>query len=442
MSPGGRVKRPLRADGTFTLIVAGDLVVTRSFLDDLRRTAPDLVELIGAADAVFANLETTLLDLATFPGAPQAQSGGTWLYGPPEAARELMELGVRLLSQANNHALDWGAEGLRRSREHLEAAGLTCAGAGETLTEARRAAVQDSGGWRVGLAAAASTFTPASRACDPVGPVAGRAGVNALRVKGRTRVSASHFALLRTLAEAAGQGGRAGDREVWLFGATYELDESLGDAMAWRYAVDQSDRRGMLEALAATRPHADLLLQSIHSHEPFDASDTPGDFLRDFAAAAIAAGADLVAGHGPHRLRGVELVDERPVFHSLGNLIFQPEGVEAWPFDALDALQLPTTIEASEALKAARRRRPPTSPAEYRSILASLEYRSGSLASVRLTPLDLGAERPFPERGFPRIARGPLAVEILQHVAELSRPFGTRIQIDGDVGWVKLGDAA
>lgn len=41
--------------------------------------------------------------------------------------------------------------------------------------------------------------------------------------------------------------------------------------------------------------------------------------LRRFARAVIGAGADLVVGHGPHVLRGMEVVDGRLVAYSLGN---------------------------------------------------------------------------------------------------------------------------
>jgi poly-gamma-glutamate capsule biosynthesis protein CapA/YwtB (metallophosphatase superfamily) len=45
----------------------------------------------------------------------------------------------------------------------------------------------------------------------------------------------------------------------------------------------------------------------------------PRGDLRAFARSVIAAGADLVIGHGPHVLRGMEVVDGRLVAYSLGN---------------------------------------------------------------------------------------------------------------------------
>jgi len=58
--------------------------------------------------------------------------------------------------------------------------------------------------------------------------------------------------------------------------------------------------------------------------------------VRAFAREAVAAGADLVVGHGPHVLRGLELIDERLIAYSLGNfftwerfLLGGPRGVTA-----------------------------------------------------------------------------------------------------------------
>ena len=47
----------------------------------------------------------------------------------------------------------------------------------------------------------------------------------------------------------------------------------------------------------------------------------PRGDLRQWARVVIDAGADLVVGHGPHVLRGIEFYRERPVVYSLGNFL-------------------------------------------------------------------------------------------------------------------------
>jgi hypothetical protein len=47
----------------------------------------------------------------------------------------------------------------------------------------------------------------------------------------------------------------------------------------------------------------------------------PRGDLRQWARVVIDAGADLVVGHGPHVLRGIEFYHERPIVYSLGNFL-------------------------------------------------------------------------------------------------------------------------
>lgn len=59
----------------------------------------------------------------------------------------------------------------------------------------------------------------------------------------------------------------------------------------------------------------------------FFGDEKRGDVVQ-FAHACIDAGADLVLGHGPHILRGMELYKNKLIVYSLGNFIFDYPGVE------------------------------------------------------------------------------------------------------------------
>ncbi len=59
----------------------------------------------------------------------------------------------------------------------------------------------------------------------------------------------------------------------------------------------------------------------------FFGSEKRGD-VRKFAHACMDAGADLVLGHGPHILRGMELYRNKLIVYSLGNFIFDYPGAE------------------------------------------------------------------------------------------------------------------
>ena len=116
------------------------------------------------ADLAFANLE--------FPiGAPsELRSGRSPEFRHDvEIAAALVRAGVRVVSLANNHMMDCGEAGLRRTREACAAAGLEAVGAGDDLEQARRPARMVVRGQRVVVLAYA---TPSEHQARPA-----RAGV-------------------------------------------------------------------------------------------------------------------------------------------------------------------------------------------------------------------------------------------------------------------------
>jgi poly-gamma-glutamate capsule biosynthesis protein CapA/YwtB (metallophosphatase superfamily) len=83
------------------------------------------------------------------------------------------------VSAADNHALDYGVEGLRRHLDALREMGTTLAGVGGTAAEAAEPAFVTANGTRVALSAAASSlglsrrFGTTIRAVDGIGRLAG-----------------------------------------------------------------------------------------------------------------------------------------------------------------------------------------------------------------------------------------------------------------------------
>ncbi len=103
--------------------------------------------------------------------------------------------------------------------------------------------------------------------------------------------------------------------------------------VAFSTSAGNPDLRDLPAAAALVkeaREGADLVVVSFHGgaegadrqhvppgHEEFLGEDR-GD-LRAFARAVVEAGADLVVGHGPHVVRGMEVIHGRLVAYSLGN---------------------------------------------------------------------------------------------------------------------------
>ncbi len=112
---------------------------------------------------------------------------------------------------------------------------------------------------------------------------------------------------------------KVGGQRVAILGfASYEWADPLLDIPAARKRVQETARK------------AEVVIVTFHggaegsdkTHVPqgseFFLGENRGD-LRRFSKAVIDAGADLVIGHGPHVLRGMEVYKDRLVAYSLGN---------------------------------------------------------------------------------------------------------------------------
>jgi len=80
------------------------------------------------------------------------------------------------------------------------------------------------------------------------------------------------------------------------------------------------DPKFMRKALAVARANADFVIAALH--DGLEYSDVPPVSTRARYRFLAENGADLVVGHHPHVLQGVEWCDRVPIAYSLGNLLF------------------------------------------------------------------------------------------------------------------------
>jgi poly-gamma-glutamate capsule biosynthesis protein CapA/YwtB (metallophosphatase superfamily) len=138
------------------LALAGDAMLGRAVAARLVRAqpeslfAPELVEAARAADLCVLNLECCISER----GHP-APGRVFHFRAPPAAAEALAHLGVDCVTLANNHALDFGADALLDTLEHLRAAGIRCVGAGPDEDAARAPVLLDAAGERLRVVAVA-----------------------------------------------------------------------------------------------------------------------------------------------------------------------------------------------------------------------------------------------------------------------------------------------
>ncbi|HEY4250355.1 MAG TPA: CapA family protein, partial [Roseomonas sp.] len=326
----------------FRLALTGDSILQRRLQSRIDPQITPLFDLIRGADLAFTNLEVVPND---YQGDPALESGGSHFGAPAWVLDELTEAGFSLFATATNHCLDYGVSGLRAGLAALESRGLSFAGMGRNLEDARRPAYHTHPGATVALLSCASTFAKGQEASAQRPDMPGRPGVNPLRVETMHEVTEAQLATLRDVAEQLGL-ERERLQKIKLGFAFPPADPAvlpLG-AMNFRAAeqvgIRTSARRADVEDIARwvreARLSADIVLVSLHAHEMGADKEQPAEFIAPFARRMIEEGADLVVGHGPHLLRGMEIHQGKPIFYSLGNFIGQNELVPRLPSDSYE----------------------------------------------------------------------------------------------------------
>lgn len=428
------------ADG-FTIAGAGDLIYLRPMLPTIEVRSPDLLRLLRSADVTFGNFETSVVDLAETSAVPQAESGGTWMLADPGVPADVRAMGFTIVSHANNHATDWGVEGMAETGRALTEAKLVWAGTGNSMAAARAPRYLDTPKGRVVIVSATSTFTPMSVAANPVGGVPGRPGVNSLRTRRSAIVSESELEVLAGLAERSElrSDGRKEDG-VTLMGSHYRAGPVREGKLAFSYRVNQRDVDENLLSIRQAKQNGNFVIFSVHNHEPSNASQEPADFAVKLAHDVIDAGADVYMGHGPHQLRGIEIYKGRPIFYSLGNFAMMNNSLDEIPDDMFQQYGVEPGVATVPELLQARNARSFSDPNLYESVIATSRYVGGQVVEIRLHPIDLGVDARGAGKGVPAMASPARAQAILERLQRLSAPFGTKISIEKNVGIVRLGE--
>lgn len=212
-----------------------------------------------ASDLFVANLECPFTDKGS-----KLQKNFNF-RARPELVAGLEAGGVDVVSLANNHLMDYGAEGLFDTLTVLDTAKIARFGAGRSLADARTPAI--------------------------------------VTVKGVKLAFLGYFFL--------------GDRnieppEVIATESTPGVAGHFSDTAAIK-AMVQADVR-------AAKKKADHVIPFFHWGR--EGRGQPEPYQVELGHAAIAAGASAVIGSHPHVLQGIEVFQGKPIVYSLGNFVF------------------------------------------------------------------------------------------------------------------------
>ena len=187
---------------------------------------------------------------------------------PPEAIKGVAYAGFDVVSLANNHTLDYHHAGMFETMRLLEEHKIDWVGAGNNIHEARAPLIKEVNGVRVGFLA----YT-----------------------------------------------------EMWFIHAR--------EPISWEGTEDEPGVAParldiIVEDVGKLRSNVDCVIVTIHWGKEYIHEPTPEQ--KRLARAAVDAGADLVLGHHPHVLQGIEFYKKGVIAYSLGNFVFDLNLPKTW----------------------------------------------------------------------------------------------------------------
>jgi len=135
------------------------------------------------------------------------------------------------------------------------------------------------------------------------------------------------------------------------------------------------------------RKESDIIIVAFHWGA--EKMETPKDYQRELAHLSIDNGADIVLGHHPHVLQGIEYYGEGVIFYSLGNFAFGSYSKSA-----------------------------------TESIVARITMDEGGISKVEALPINVNN---YEVHFQPKLLSDRKGEQIIQRLSQLSEPLGSRL---------------
>jgi poly-gamma-glutamate synthesis protein (capsule biosynthesis protein) len=342
-----------------------------------RNVAPLLKE----GDIGFCQLEVNFSTRGT--PLPQARLP---MRADPAGARAIRDAGFHVVSFASNHCMDWGQDAFFDTIDALERASLAVIGVGQNIAEARKPAFIDCKGTRIAFLAYNSVLPMAYWAEE------GRPGCVPLRA----------FTVYEQI----------------------EHDQP-GTPCRVHTFPHKADLAAMVDDIREAKSQADLVIVSTHWGVHFIPA-VIADYEKEIAHAACDAGADLIVGHHPHILKGIEVYKGKVIFHSLCNFALE------LPFQFDKNLRGTTRHKEIQDLNPQWEADPeyPMPPDTRKTILVKCMLSGKTIEKVSFIPAYLNnrAEPEFLRSGDRRFT------EVKEYMEEITKGqgFDTEFIINGD----------
>ena len=306
------------------LVAVGDIMLARGVRSRIRNSSVH-----APFDGVRQILESGdivfgNLETTIADSGKQLPGKGIWFRADPGVTEGLRKAGFNVLALANNHILDYDTPALMDTIRNLEQAGIGYVGAGENLEQAKRPLIVIRDGVSIGFLAYNEFY--------------------------------NYF---------------------WSYSyrRTFEATDSAAGTAPMKEELIKED----IEKL---KKLCDVVVVSLHwgienSNRITKAQQQLGYKIIDW-------GGDIVLGHHPHVLQGIEFYKEKLIVYSLGNFIFDQNGDN-----------------------------------NNQSVVLHIALEDGEIADVSAYPVQIF------DKHQPRIAVGSKKEQIMDRIETLSRQLGT-----------------
>lgn len=378
--------------------------------------------ILRKADLSFTNFEGTILgDHGGWP-----LKGSFFGCSRPIVLDALAEMGFGALSLSNNHAFDLGPSGVLATLDEVERRRMLRAGIGRDHRHASQAGRGVVGTNRIAMVAMDGGPGPdLMYAADGDEHRPARPGINRLKLSQLIEVDDRAFEELTAIRDKVGYTAidLSNDSQPNDPPFVDPIDElALGRTIfkrAGRFGrnvrIDDRDMARNLQEIASAASEGYLVVAYLHHHHWASDWYKVPEWVGSIARRCIDAGAAMFLSHGAPVLQPLEIYNGRPIFYSLGNFIFHVPSKSTWH-----------------------------SPEVWESVIGVCSFEADNrLVEIEFHPVVIGGEEGLShsrleERLAPHIAVDGRANRILTRFQAQSAELGTQIQIENDVGILRL----